>query len=81
MLATHPSRPFRTLADVVAAARAKPGTLSYATIGAGSLGHLTMVLLGKRLGIELNHVPYRGGGPPSTTPSQAMWTSSSEALP
>ncbi len=63
VLATHPSRPFRSLADVVEAAKAKPGTLSYATIGAGSLGHLTMVRLGKRLGIELNHVPYRGGGP------------------
>lgn len=63
VLATHPSRSFNSLADVVAAAKAKPGTLTYATIGAGSLGHLTMVRLGKQLGIELTHVPYRGGGP------------------
>jgi tripartite-type tricarboxylate transporter receptor subunit TctC len=63
VLACHPSRPFRTLADVLAAAKAAPGKLSYATIGNGSLGHLAMVLLGKRAGVELTHVPYRGGGP------------------
>jgi tripartite-type tricarboxylate transporter receptor subunit TctC len=63
VLATHPSRSFRSLADVVAAAKARPGSLSYATIGAGSLGHLTMVRLGKQLGVEMNHVAYRGGGP------------------
>lgn len=63
VLCTHPSRSFRSLADVVAAAKAKPDTLTYATIGAGSLGHLTMVLLGKRAGVKLVHVPYRGGGP------------------
>ncbi|MCU0818281.1 MAG: tripartite tricarboxylate transporter substrate binding protein [Beijerinckiaceae bacterium] len=63
VLATHPSRPFRTLADVVKAAKENPGKVTYATIGAGSLGHLTMVRLGKQLGIELTHVPYRGGGP------------------
>lgn len=63
VLATHPSRSFRTLADIVKAAKEKPGKISYATIGAGSLGHLTMVRLGKQLGIDLTHVPYRGGGP------------------
>lgn len=63
VLATNPSKPFRSLADVSAAAKAKPGALTYATIGAGSLGHLTMVRLSKLLGISLTHVPYRGGGP------------------
>ncbi len=63
VLATHPSRSFRTLADLVKAAKDNPGKITYATIGAGSLGHLTMVRLGKQLGIELTHVPYRGGGP------------------
>jgi tripartite-type tricarboxylate transporter receptor subunit TctC len=63
VLACHPSRPFKTLADVLAAAKAAPGKLTYATIGNGSLGHLAMVLLGKRAGVELTHVPYRGGGP------------------
>lgn len=63
VLATNASKPFKTLADIVAAAKQKPGAITYATIGAGSLGHLTMVRLSKLLGISLNHVPYRGGGP------------------
>ena len=63
VLATHPSRPYRSLAEVIAAARARPRAVTYATVGAGSLGHLTMVLLSKRAGVDLVHVPYRGGGP------------------
>ena len=63
VLATHPSRPFRTIGDVIEAAKAKPDTVSYATIGAGSIGHLTMVRVAKQTGTRLVHVPYRGGGP------------------
>jgi len=63
VLATNPAKPYRSLADVVKAAKERPGTITYATVGAGSLGHLTMVRLSKLLGISLNHVPYRGGGP------------------
>lgn len=63
VLCTHPSRPFKSFADVIAAAKEKPGTLSYASIGSGSVGHLTMTLLTKKAGINLVHVPYRGGGP------------------
>jgi tripartite-type tricarboxylate transporter receptor subunit TctC len=63
VLATHPSRPYKSFADVVAAAKAKPDTITYATIGSGSVGHLTMMLLTERAGCKLVHVPYRGGGP------------------
>ena len=63
VLATHPSRPFQSLADVIAAAKAKPDSLTYATIGTGSLGHLTMVRTSRQAGVKLAHVPYRGGGP------------------
>jgi tripartite-type tricarboxylate transporter receptor subunit TctC len=63
VLATHPSRPYKSLRDLIDAARAKPDSISYATIGAGSLGHLTMVLLSQQAGVRLVHVPYRGGGP------------------
>lgn len=63
VLCAHPSRPFKNFADVIAAAKEKPGTLSYASIGSGSVGHLTMTLLAKKAGINLVHVPYRGGGP------------------
>jgi tripartite-type tricarboxylate transporter receptor subunit TctC len=51
------------LADVVAAAKAKPDVISYASVGSGSVGHLAMALLSKQAGIRLVHVPYRGGGP------------------
>jgi tripartite-type tricarboxylate transporter receptor subunit TctC len=63
VVACHPSRPFKSLADLIAAAKAKPGTISYGSVGSGSVGHLAMVLLDKLAGIELVHVPYRGGGP------------------
>jgi tripartite-type tricarboxylate transporter receptor subunit TctC len=63
VLSTNAQKPFKTLAEVVAAAKIKPGTLSYATVGAGSVGHLAMELLWKQAGVRLVHVPYRGGGP------------------
>ena len=63
VLATNPSRPYRNFADVVAAAKAKPNTLTYASIGSGSVGHLAMMLLTQRAGCRMVHVPYRGGGP------------------
>ncbi|HEX4408430.1 MAG TPA: tripartite tricarboxylate transporter substrate binding protein [Xanthobacteraceae bacterium] len=63
VLATHPSRPYKSFADVVAAAKEKPGVITYASIGSGSVGHLTMTLLSQKAGCKLVHVPYRGGGP------------------
>jgi tripartite-type tricarboxylate transporter receptor subunit TctC len=62
-LTTNPGRPFKTVADVVAAAKAKPNSISYASVGVGSIGHLAMALLAKQAGVTLVHVPYRGGGP------------------
>lgn len=62
-LLAHPSTPYRTLADVVLAAKAAPETLNYATTGNGSLAHVSTVLLQQRGGFKLVHVPYRGGGP------------------
>jgi tripartite-type tricarboxylate transporter receptor subunit TctC len=66
VLCVHPSRPYRSFADVIAAAKAEPGTITFASIGAGSVGHLTMVLLTEKAGVSLVHVPYRGGGPAMT---------------
>jgi len=57
------AQPYKTFKDVIDAARAKPGTVAYGTIGAGSIGHLAMTQLANQLHVELIHVPYRGGGP------------------
>jgi tripartite-type tricarboxylate transporter receptor subunit TctC len=62
-LVTNVAQPYKSFRDVVAATKAKPGGVSYGTIGAGSLGHLAMTQLGNQLGVEFNHIPYRGGGP------------------
>jgi len=53
--------PYKTLEDVIAAAKASPGKLNYGTFGPSSVQNMTMVDLQQRLGIELTHVPYRGG--------------------
>jgi len=63
MVATHPAKPYNALADVIDAAKKAPGKVSYGSVGSGSIGHLAMVLLSKQAGIELTHVPYRGGAP------------------
>src|ERR1700731_4411304 len=63
VVARHPSRPYTNLGELIRAAKAKPRSISYASVGSGSIGHLALELLGKQAGIERIHVPYRGGGP------------------
>ena len=63
VLCAHPSRPYRTLPELVAAAKAQPGTLTYGTTGIGSNGHLTVAALGQLADMKLVHVPYRGAAP------------------
>jgi tripartite-type tricarboxylate transporter receptor subunit TctC len=55
--------PVKTLADLVALARAKPNTLSFASAGVGSTNHLTAEIFQREADIAIQHVPYRGGGP------------------
>ena len=62
-ITTNSSKPYRTFADVVAASKAKPDAVSFGSIGNGSLGHLTMILVQQAAGIKMVHVPYKGGGP------------------
>jgi len=63
VLAANAERPYKTIADVIAACKANPGAVKYASVGIGTLGHLAMTVLGKKAGVEITHVPYRGGGP------------------
>src|SRR5947209_3809379 len=63
VVARHPARPYGNLGELIRAAKAKPGSIIYASVGSGSIGHLALDLLGKEAGISLIHVPYRGGGP------------------
>jgi tripartite-type tricarboxylate transporter receptor subunit TctC len=63
LLAAHPSTPVKTLQDVIALARAKPGQISYASAGLATGTHMTAELLKFMTGIDLLHVPYKGGGP------------------
>lgn len=63
VVACHPSRSYKSFTEVVAAAKGNPGKISYASVGSGTLSHLAMTLLAKSAGVELSHVPYRGGGP------------------
>jgi tripartite-type tricarboxylate transporter receptor subunit TctC len=63
VIAANPSLPFNNFADVIAAAKQKPATVTYSSAGPGTIGHLAMVLLGKKSGVEMTHVPYKGAGP------------------
>lgn len=63
VIAANASRPFNTFADVIAASKEAPSSVKYASVGIGTLGHLAMTLLAKKAGVEITHVPYRGGGP------------------
>lgn len=62
----HPSRPYQSFGDVIKAAKAKPDTVTYGSIGSGSLGQLAMTLLQQAGGFRAVHVPYKGGGPMMT---------------
>jgi tripartite-type tricarboxylate transporter receptor subunit TctC len=66
LLVSHPSAPFDSFAGFVEYAKRNPGKLNYASAGNGTLPHLTMELLLRRLGIEVAHIPYRGAAPAMT---------------
>jgi tripartite-type tricarboxylate transporter receptor subunit TctC len=63
VIATAASKPYQNWGDVIKVAKAKPDSISFGSIGNGSLGHLTMILVQQAAGIKLVHVPYKGGGP------------------
>jgi len=66
IIITHPGVAAKSLKDYIGMAKAKPGQVNYASSGVGSPGHLAGELLESMAGIQLNHVPYKGGGPAIT---------------
>ena len=83
VITAHSTTPYKTYAEMLQAARAKPGSISYGSIGSGSLAHLSMTVLGNLQKVEWTHVPYKGGGPlatdgaaghvPVTMATYALW--------
>ena len=63
VLLAHPSFPAKTVPELLALARSKPGTLQYASAGNGTLNHLLGEMLNQMASIELQHVPYKGVAP------------------
>ena len=62
MLAAHPSLAANNVRELIVLAKSKPGSLSFASTGTGSTSHLTGELLKQRAGIDMVHIPYKGGG-------------------
>jgi tripartite-type tricarboxylate transporter receptor subunit TctC len=62
VIACKADKPYRSAADLIAAARAKPDGVSYGSTGNGTIGHLAMILLTGRQGVSMTHLPYRSGG-------------------
>jgi len=63
IIATQPGSPIKSMQDVVAMAKAKPGSLNFASVGNGTPAHIAGELLKLKTGIDIVHIPYKGGGP------------------
>jgi tripartite-type tricarboxylate transporter receptor subunit TctC len=65
-LVVNPSLPVKSVAELIALAKARPGTLSYASTGNGSSNHISMELFKSLAGVDIVHIPYKGSGPAVT---------------
>lgn len=85
VLHVHPGLPARNVAEFIAYARANPGRISFGSSGTGAVNHLCLELFRLRAGIEVVHVPYRGGAPAlidlRAGRIQAMFAAALEAIP
>jgi tripartite-type tricarboxylate transporter receptor subunit TctC len=66
ILVVHPSVPANNVKELIALAKAQPGKLNYASVGTGSPGHIAGELFKLRTGVDIVHIPYKGGGPAVT---------------
>jgi tripartite-type tricarboxylate transporter receptor subunit TctC len=84
-LAVHPSVAANNVKELIAYAKAHPGKLAYASAGPGSTNHLSAALLEKTAGIEMLHVPYKGGAPAVTDTvagqTQLLFSAGTQTLP
>jgi tripartite-type tricarboxylate transporter receptor subunit TctC len=81
IVVVRPDSGINTIADLVARAKAAPGTFNYSSPGAGTKSHLTGEELKQRAGIEMQHVPYRGAGPAALAALEGTVQVASVALP
>jgi tripartite-type tricarboxylate transporter receptor subunit TctC len=85
VLHVHPEVPARSVAEFIAHAKANPGRLNFGSSGTGAVNHLCLELFRTRAGIEVVHVPYRGGAPALVDLRagriQAMFQAALEAIP
>lgn len=85
MLVVHPSMPVRTTKELIALAKARPGEVLYGTAGPGAFQHLSTSLFANMAGLNMIHVPYKGGAPATAAMAsgevQVMLTPASEAVP
>jgi tripartite-type tricarboxylate transporter receptor subunit TctC len=85
ILHVHPSLPVRTTAELIAYAKANPGKVNFSSSGTGAVNHLCLELFRARAGIDVVHVPYRGGAAAlidlRQNRVQAMFSAVQEALP
>ena len=85
LLTVHPSMPVRSVNDLLALAKKRPDQISYGSAGMGAFQHLSTALFANMAGIQIVHVPYKGGGPASIAVSageiQMLLTPISEVLP
>jgi tripartite-type tricarboxylate transporter receptor subunit TctC len=83
-LTVHPSMPVRTVKDLIALAKARPGQISYGSAGVGALQHLSTSLFTQMTHTNMVHVPYKGGGPAAIAAAsgeiQVLLTPASEVV-
>jgi tripartite-type tricarboxylate transporter receptor subunit TctC len=66
ILVAHPSVPVNNVPELIALAKREPGKLNYASVGTGSPGHIAGELFKLKAGVDIVHIPYKGGGPAVT---------------
>jgi tripartite-type tricarboxylate transporter receptor subunit TctC len=85
VLVVHPSMPVRTIKDLIAVAKARPGEIVYGSAGVGAFQHLSTSLFANMAGLNMIHAPYKGGGPAAVAVAggeiQVLLTPISEVLP